>query len=110
MELVAAEFGLSIIHPERLTLREQFHLIGSAGLVAGEYGSAMHSTLFADAGLIVCALRGSRFHPGFVQSAIGAALAQPTGYLFGHTNTDDPAQGFIVAAEPFRAFLAGRTR
>jgi hypothetical protein len=105
IERIAMDAGLTVVSPETLPLLDQFELIASADLVVGEYGSAMHSTLFAGPGLTVCAMRGKGDHPGFVQSAIGSALGQPTGYLFCEREPDDVAEGYTVPPYGFRACL-----
>ena len=106
IERMALGAGYSVVAPEKLPLTTQFRLIGSASVVVGEYSSAMHSSIFSSAGTVVCCLRGSAYHPGFIQSAIGGALRQPTGYVFGETDRDNPAQGFTVPEDAFRAALS----
>jgi len=103
IERIATDFGLSLVYPEALPLIDQIRLMAGASLVAGECGSALHSTLFSAPGTVVCGIRGSLYHPGF--AAIGRALRQPTGYVFGETDLNDPAQGFMVPDNAFRACL-----
>lgn len=110
IERIAQDAGLAIVYPEQLPLSEQFRLYAAAKLVVGEYGSSLHCTLFSEPGTIVCALRGSRDHPGFIQTAIGRALYQPTGYVFGVTEPDDPRQAFSVPERPFLECISILTR
>lgn len=110
IERIAMDAGLTVLSPETLPLVEQFRLIAGADLVVGEYGSALHSTLFAGPGLTVCALRGTGGHPGFVQTAIGRALCQPTGYLFCEREPGDAPEGFTVPVDGFRACLHALAR
>jgi hypothetical protein len=49
----------------------------------------------------VAALRGSHPDPRYLQSGIGRVLGQPTGYIFGHTNPDDPTMGYTIDEEDF---------
>lgn len=105
MEKAAYSAGYSVIQPERLSLLEQFRLMASARAVAGEYGSALHLSLFAGPDVPVCAVRGVLEHPGFIQSAIGAALRQPTGYVFCARGDDDVPEGFTVPLDAMRAAL-----
>lgn len=105
IERIAMEAGLTVVSPETLPLIEQFNLIASADLVVGEYGSAMHSTLLAGPGLTVCAMRGKGNHPGFVQSAIGRAIGQPTGYLLCEREPGDAPEGYTIPPYGFQACL-----
>jgi hypothetical protein len=105
IERLALRAGFSIVYPEQWSLLEQFRLVASASVVLGEYGSALHSTLFAGPGLTVCALRGTGLHPGFIQSAIGSALGQRTGYLFGEHQDHDVPGGFTVSENVLRDYL-----
>jgi predicted O-methyltransferase YrrM len=98
---MAERAGFSIVHPEKLPLIEQVRLFKGARELVGEYGSAMHGSIFSPPDTIVGALRGSARHPAFIQSGIGQSLGQPTGYVFGPTDDRDPAQGFTVSEEDF---------
>jgi len=80
---IMAARGFRVLRPETLPIAAQFDLFRSARIVAGEYGSAMHGTMFSPLGTVVFALHGNDLHPGFLQTGIGAALGQPTGYVFG---------------------------
>ena len=48
----------------------------------GEYGSAMHNTLFCYPNTSVIVLQSDAV-PHFIQAGIGALLSQPTGFIFG---------------------------
>lgn len=101
----AARAGLTIVHPQNLDLLEQVRLFQGASMVVGEYGSAMHGTLFSPPGTVVCCLRGSLGHPGFVQSGFGHALDQPTGYVFGRNVSNDIHSEFAVSEQAFTECL-----
>ena len=88
-ESECAAAGFHIIAPETLPLLEQWRLFADAREIIGEYGSALHGAIFSKPGTIVCGLRGSGMHPGFIQSGIGEQLLQPTGYVFGVNESDD---------------------
>jgi hypothetical protein len=105
LEALAKERGFTVCHPEQLPLDAQIGLFAQATAVIGEYGSAHHMSLFSPAGTVVCGLRGSAFHPGFIQSGIGHALGQPTGYVFGLTDPADPSGGFTVPEQAVRDCL-----
>ncbi|GAN75977.1 glycosyltransferase family 61 protein [Acidisphaera rubrifaciens] len=105
IETLAAEAGFAIVHPDRLPLIDQVRLFAGARQIIGEYGSALHGTIFAPPGTVVAALRGDGSPvAGFLQSAIGHALGQPTGYVFGRTG-DDPLESFTVEEDAMRRCL-----
>ncbi len=102
--------GFEIVSPETLPLTDQWKLLRSASILAGEYGSALHGSMFCDPGLLVIALRGNGIHPEFIQSGFGEALGHPTGYMIGRNRTD--GSGFDLSQELVDAglssILAGR--
>ena len=102
VEKIVEEYDFQICHPEQLPLAEQINLFASASAIFGEYGSAHHMSIFAPHGTVVCGLRGSIFHPGFIQSGIGQALGQPTGYLFGQTDESNEHGCFLIAEPMLR--------
>jgi capsular polysaccharide biosynthesis protein len=106
IEEIAVEAGLEIVYPESLPLLQQVRLFGEASLILGEYGSALHGSLFSLPGTTVGALRGSLGHPGFIQSGFGQALQQPTGYVFGETDEHTSDGRFTVAEQDFSDCLA----
>ena len=106
IEQIAAGFGLEIVHPESMSLTEQIRLFADASLLVGEYGSALHGSLFSRPGTTVCNLRGSLIHPGFIQSGLGHALGQPTGYVFGETDAASPDGRFTIAERDFEDCLS----
>ena len=114
IEQLALEAGFQIVHPEQLSLVEQMQLFAQAKQIVGEYGSNLHNSIFSQAGTVVCALRGAAPHPGFSQSGLGHILDQPTGYVFGETNPNDPAGAFSVPEQAFadclRLVLSGDGR
>ena len=102
IEAIATEHGLAVMRPEKLSLSDQIDLFASADLIAGEYGSALHNTIFAGAGAAVCALRGTARHPSLVQSGLATALNQEVGFVFGGTEGREADQGFYVDETYFR--------
>lgn len=89
IEAMAAGAGFTVISPETMPLIQQIHLFAGAREIIGEYGSALHNSLFSPQGTIVAGLRGNAVHPGFIQSGIAEALGQPTGYVFGGLSNQD---------------------
>ncbi len=105
IEAIAAEHGLAVIRPEALSLSEQITLFASADMIAGEYGSALHNSIFSGAGAAVCALRGIARHPSLVQSGLATAMDQDVGYVFGGTEGQGADQGFFVVERYFSLAL-----
>lgn len=104
IEAECADAGFRVVAPETLPLLEQWRMFADAHEVIGEYGSALHGVIFSQPGTIVCGIRGSGFHPAFIQSGMGERLLQPTGYVFGVNEADD-AGAFRVEQEDLRACL-----
>jgi capsular polysaccharide biosynthesis protein len=106
IEQIATEAGFAIVHPEQMPLLEQFAMFDAARQILGEYGSAMHGTMFSPTGTTVGLLRGTGSPvAAFLQSAIGDSLEQPTGYIFGQTIEGDPLERFTVHEEAWRTCL-----
>jgi capsular polysaccharide biosynthesis protein len=105
IEAIAAEHGLAVIRPETMSLSEQIALFASAEVIAGEYGSALHNSIFSGAGAAVCALRGVARHPSLVQSGLATAMDQDVGYVFGGTEGQGADQGFFVMERYFSLAL-----
>jgi capsular polysaccharide biosynthesis protein len=99
VEAMAKEAGFSIVYPERMPLLDQLKMLGGAKCLMGEYGSALHGSIFAPPGAVVCALRGTLLHPGFIQSGLGEVFQQPTGYVFGTTDARDAHEAFTIEEE-----------
>ncbi len=99
---LARERGFHIMLPETLPLIEQWRYYASADIVVGEYGSALHSSIVCDPGTIMCCLRGTALGPGYLQSGIGEALSQPTGYIFGQTDESSGLPCYAIDPELFQ--------
>jgi capsular polysaccharide biosynthesis protein len=76
-ETAARARGFEVVRPETLSIAEQITLFGGAAIVIGEYGSAMHNTVFSQAGTVV----GCIGHWNAVQMRLGELLEQPGVYL-----------------------------
>jgi capsular polysaccharide biosynthesis protein len=105
IEEMAVKANFALVYPEELSLLEQVRLFAGAREIMGEYGSALHGSLFSPEGAVICALRGTGGHPGFLQSGMGMALKQPTGYIFGEADESDPNFGFQVEEDAVAAAL-----
>ena len=100
-EAIAQDAGYAIVHPQDLTLADQVRLFASAGRIVGEYGSALHSAIFAPEGTFVCALRGTSHHPGFAQSGLAERFGHRLGYVFGPTPEHAADAPFDIAEGAF---------
>jgi capsular polysaccharide biosynthesis protein len=105
IEDLAARSGLTIVRPETFSFAEQIALFSNARIIVGEYGSALHLSMFSQPGAVVCALRGSSHHPAWIQSGIGQVMGQPTGYLLGNTPEEAVSQSIEVSAQSFELGL-----
>jgi hypothetical protein len=104
IEALAVKYRFKIVRPETLPLVKQWELFASAGWIVGEYGSALHSSIFSRPGTIVCGLRSKEEPPFYLQSGIGELLGQPTGYVFGR-RVDQQQKSFFVDPEHFESCL-----
>ena len=105
LQAMAETAGFTCLQPERMSLPDQMAMFANAREIAGEYGSAFHTALFSPRGTIVCGLRGSQGHPGFLQTAMGEVLGQPTGYVFGQTGTGPRPTDYTVDETHFAECL-----
>ncbi len=105
IETIATASGYQVVCPETLSLDEQMSLFGSASHIAGEYGSGLHGAIFARPGAILCALRGTSHHPGFVQSGLAQVLLHRLGYVFGATPEHATDQHFEIDPRDFTRAL-----
>jgi tetratricopeptide (TPR) repeat protein len=93
IESVFADIGFEILHPQEMTVAEQICIFSEANVVAGEYSSALHNTIFSPAGTTVISLNRINWY----QSRIGRLKQQRIAYI-------PPADGV------WRDWRAGRNR
>lgn len=107
IEAVASDEGFEIVRPETLAWREQVSLFAGARVVAGEFGSGLHNTLFSPRGAKIVALNWIVD----VQSRIANFRDQDIGYVLpddGRPRTyslDRTLGRFRIDAEEFRGRL-----
>ena len=103
MEQAAVERGFEIVCPEELGVEQQIALFAEAGVVLGEYGSALHNTLFSPARTIV----GSVRYPNSVQTRIAGLMGQDVLYLIPDTESVDErgAELYAVSTDKIDRFL-----
>ena len=78
IEEIAHRAGLEVVAPEILSFREQTALYGRSSLIVGEYGSALHNSIFMPRGSGVIALNPLQY----LQSRLGALNEENTMYLY----------------------------
>jgi capsular polysaccharide biosynthesis protein len=105
VEAIGAERGFMPISPETLPFIEQVALFTGATMLVGEYGSALHSAVFSAPSTVACGLRGNVRHPSFIQSGMGAALGQHTGYVLGDAAGQTVEQRFTIDLAEFERAL-----
>ncbi len=109
IEAIAAERGYEVMHPQTMELGLQAALFSGARIIVGEYGSALHGSVFSGPGAVSVGLRGTARHPSFVQSGVAAALGQQAGYVLGQTTLGhtpgETGQVFSVQPEDFERAL-----
>ena len=97
-EALARREGFELIDPESLTLLDQFALFQSASVVIGEYGSALHNSVFCSQSTVLGILNA----PGVEQSRLCAVFGQRIVYAVGSsageswTMTDIQFQDFFA--------------
>ena len=103
MEQAALRHGFEIVCPEVLSFDEQVALFAEAGIVLGEYGSALHNTLFSPARTII----GSVRYPNSVQTRIAGLMGQDVLYLIPDTEAVDDrgAEIYAVSVDKIDRFL-----
>jgi capsular polysaccharide biosynthesis protein len=106
IEQLAFSYGFELIRPGAMTAEQQIISFRSADQVIGEYGSALHNTIFGAPGAICVAVRGRSSAPGFIQSSIGAAFGQETAYVFGAAREPTDESIFEIAETDFRLALS----
>lgn len=78
IERIAAENGFRIVIPEYFPIAEQISVFQNAGVIAGEFGSAMHNTIFSPPGSVVICLNWLNK----LQGRIAHLRHQHVGYIF----------------------------
>ncbi|MCQ8241990.1 glycosyltransferase family 61 protein [Rhizosaccharibacter radicis] len=103
LEQQAIDRGFEIICPEEMTLRQQIERFSDAGIVIGEYGSALHNTLFSGPRVVVGSIR----YPNSIQTRIAALCGQHVLYLIPDIDGKDErgAEIYEVAENKIDRFL-----
>ena len=76
-EVEAVRRGYQLVDPLELTLAQQVSVFGTASVIIGEYGSALHNSVFSPSSTVVGVLNA----PGVEQTRLCAAFGQPVVYM-----------------------------
>ncbi|MCC5972935.1 MAG: glycosyltransferase family 61 protein [Rubellimicrobium sp.] len=106
IEDLAREMGFAVLRPERLPLADQVRLMRGARLIAGEFGSAMHNTVFARPGTVVICLNWVNGY----QSQIARMLGQPIGYVAPQGGVFRDAAGILSGSRRKMRFARDHVR
>jgi len=77
-------WGLTVVEPDRLSLREQMALFSDARLIMGPHGAGIQNALWAPRGCRVLELVSPRYFSG-VYWTLAESLGDPYGLVTGHT-------------------------
>ncbi len=105
IEIIARAAGYAVVDPALMAVPDQLGLFFSATRIAGEYGSGLHTSIFAPAGAIVICLRGPKHTAGVIQNGLAKACAQKIGYVFGDAIPDSPIEAYTITPDLFRLSL-----
>ncbi len=84
-------WGITVVEPDRIPLREQIELFSDAGLIIGPQGAGIQNCLWAPRGCRVMEFISPRFFSG-VYWTLAESLGQPYGLVTGETSAmENPA-------------------
>lgn len=109
IEAIARDAGLFLISPETLSIEDQIRLFANAETITGEFGSALHNSIFSPIGTRVLALNWvAEF-----QSRVAHLRSQPTGYLLPDDgplvwdrDLSNVCRPYVISPKKFREALA----
>jgi capsular polysaccharide biosynthesis protein len=107
IEAIATSRGFTLIYPEQQAMHEQISMFRGAREILGQYGSALHASLFSPTAVTMGCLQGNgAASAGTLQSGIGEARGQKTGYILGEQQPmPAPFTGFHIDPHDFKACL-----
>lgn len=106
IEQMAIQRGYQVIDPAGLSFLQQVAMFRAATHVAGEYGSGLHTAIFAPSSTVVTCFRGSSPTAGVLQSGLSHALGQPFGYVIGGMTGAENEEFVIDEQDAADAFTA----
>jgi len=107
IEAIAVSEGLELVRPETMPITEQIALFARARIIVGDFGSAMHNTLFSPPGALVLCLN---MVTG-LQTRIAELKRQRVGYLLPSSGEavmyrfGAPRKSYHIDPQQFRAYV-----
>lgn len=83
VEAIAERSGYRIAVIDHMSFAERAALFSKASHIVGPYSTALHYSVFAGEGAVICALRDTGRLPGTLQTGVAHAMGQHAGYVFG---------------------------
>lgn len=102
-EATAKANGYEIVYPETMPFDAQIQLFAQAKVILGEYGSALHNSVFSRPGTVIGAVRCLNT----VQSYLAAAFDQRCAYLIPESEWEDErgVQRYICSQSQIEEFI-----
>jgi Glycosyltransferase 61 len=97
-ETMATHEGYELIDPLELSFLEQVQTFSEAAIVIGEYGSALHNSVFSASGTVFGVVNA----PGVEQTRLCATFGQPIIYMPAHQEE----KGWSLDAGQLRSFFS----
>ncbi len=79
--------NFKVLYPEKYSFQEQVEFFSKTKLLAGEDGSALHNSIFMDAGTEIICLKGKKNH-SLIQASLCSALDQKISYIIGDSDEE----------------------
>lgn len=96
IEGIAEEIGFEVVDPASHAWEKQVLKYFHAPLIAGEYGSALHNSIFSRYGVGVLAINPTQY----LQSRLGALNGARTAYIYADKAWNDPAWRHLFHIDP----------
>ena len=85
-------YGVTVVHPEKLPLRQQMELFADAGLIIGPHGAGIQNALWAPRGCRILELVNAHYFSG-VYWTLAESIGNPYGLVAGiSSGGKDPTQ------------------
>ena len=105
IETIARAAGYTVIDPALQPVTDQLALFYGATRIVGEYGSGLHTSIFAPAGSMVICLRGPNHTAGVLQNGLARACGHKIGYIFGEAIPSSPIEAYSISKDLFQQAL-----
>ena len=84
IQQILSKAGFTTIFPEMLSLQQQINLIQDSEVIIGEFGSALHNSLFGNSELTVISLCGNHIQD-LIQHRVCGLRNQRSNYIYGES-------------------------